>query len=126
MKWQVDQTGGRTITRGCSVVFAGGLEEDGMEVGQGNEALELDGMASGERTPRGGHWTACPVGAHSLQPRVSPLSLTGFSRCKFLCPQLSNSAALVLLGYEPLLEGGTLRLTDLPFFHSTGCVGSAS
>lgn len=34
-------------TRGCSVVFAAGLEEAWMELGQGSEALELDGMAVG-------------------------------------------------------------------------------
>lgn len=34
-------------------------------------------------------------------------------------PQLTNSAAPVLLGYEPLLEGGTLRLIDLLLHHST-------
>lgn len=35
------------------MVLAGGLEEDRMEVGQGSEDLELDGMASGARTPGG-------------------------------------------------------------------------
>lgn len=77
-----------------------------MEVGQGSEALELDERAVG-RGFLGGrrcHWTACPLGAHSLPAAlVSPLSLTCFSRCKFLCPQLTKSAAPVLLGYEPLL-----------------------
>lgn len=53
MKRQVDQTGGgKTITRGCSVVLAGGLEEAWMEVGQGSEALGLDRMAVG-RGPLG-------------------------------------------------------------------------
>lgn len=48
-----------------------------MDVGQGSEALELDGMAVGRR-PLGCvcHWRTRLLGAHSLQPRASPLSLT--------------------------------------------------
>lgn len=50
---------------------------------------------------------------------ASPLSLTGSSNYKFFCSRLTISATPVLLGYAPILEGGTLCLTDLFFHHST-------
>lgn len=112
-----DGTGDWTIKRGCSVVLAGGLEEAWTEAGQGSEALELNGLAVGHGPLQG----VTGRGAHGTQPRGFPLchSPAPQTASKFLCPRFTISAAPVLLGYAPILEGGALCLTDLLFHHST-------
>ena len=95
-----EMAGGPDRTR-CSVVLAGGLEEDWMELRRGVRPWSWTG------------WQWGLLGSGSLDRALTrctqlaapgfPVSLTGSSRCKFLCPQLTNVAAPVLLGYEPLL-----------------------
>lgn len=72
-----------------------------------SEALELKGLGVG-RGPLWGQWTARPRSAHDTQPWGFPAVTHRLLKLQVSLPTLTTSAAPVLLGYAPILEGGTL------------------